>query len=257
MCCVLITSGSPLEKQWWSFIWLLHSALDSIDDSITRGFLPQILYFADFTSNPLPDKNTTHYGDYLQSNYYGVILHDICTVYLSFLMITFLESSYLLLLTFFPSLCFLNVHYFLVSTYSFLFLFNSFLSFLLRPMKQIAEVEKKPFTSSLNICPEAFWRKGWGRHPPRQQLMIFRLKTTQPSFSSSVFPSCSCLSLFLRSFLNCSHTLFRPLPQSFAARGPDILQHPCCGWEWVFAGLPITGLNECWCKSDQAWLSSF
>jgi hypothetical protein len=29
-------------------------------------------------------------------------------------------------------------------------------------MKQISEVEEKPFTSSLTICPEAFCRNGWG-----------------------------------------------------------------------------------------------
>ncbi len=28
-------------------------------------------------------------------------------------------------------------------------------------MKQISEVEEKPFTSSLNICPEASCRKRW------------------------------------------------------------------------------------------------
>ncbi len=30
-------------------------------------------------------------------------------------------------------------------------------------MKQISEIEKKLFMSSLNICPEACCRKGWGR----------------------------------------------------------------------------------------------
>jgi hypothetical protein len=57
----------------------------------------------------------------------------------------------------------------------------------------------KPFTSSLNICPEACSRKGWGRRsnasppplpPPFFPVYpwIFHTKTTQPSFSFSVFP---------------------------------------------------------------------
>jgi hypothetical protein len=33
----------------------------------------------------------------------------------------------------------------------------------LSPMEQISQMEEKPFTSSLNYCPEACFRKGWGR----------------------------------------------------------------------------------------------
>jgi hypothetical protein len=73
-------------------------------------------------------------------------------------------------------------------------------------MKQISKVEKKQFTSSLNIWPNDCCRKGWGRaeyHLPTSfytppnfiaDLWIFHSKTTEPLFSSSVFPSCFLVS---------------------------------------------------------------
>ncbi len=46
-------------------------------------------------------------------------------------------------------------------------------------MKQISEKEDNPFTSSLNICPEACCRKGWGG------------QKKAPSFAHNTFPSLS------------------------------------------------------------------
>jgi hypothetical protein len=48
--------GVTVEVRSFDGICLLHSSLDSTDDNITGGFLPQLLrYIADFTNNPLTD----------------------------------------------------------------------------------------------------------------------------------------------------------------------------------------------------------
>jgi hypothetical protein len=79
-------------------------------------------------------------------------------------------------------------------------LHNSLILSLPKPiiMKQLSDAEEKPFTSSLNICPEVCWkRRGCGRriaspspaHYFPTDPWIFRYKTTLSLLTSSVFPS--------------------------------------------------------------------
>jgi hypothetical protein len=68
-------------------------------------------------------------------------------------------------------------------------------------MKQISEVEEKPFTSSLNICPELLVGEGGGVTPPpylittlirwifrsKDDVTVILLLGAQSSFSFTLF----------------------------------------------------------------------
>jgi hypothetical protein len=61
------------------------------------------------------------------------------------------------------------------------------------PMKEISEVEEKPFTSSLNICPEDCYRKGWEwvtskARPPHKRMDRIALHPPPP-LAIKLFPS--------------------------------------------------------------------